>query len=75
MQAFHDSGLTDFAPYKVGVLLGSGMGGLTSVCENQDVLREHGSNGISALFIPKAIINIAPGTLAIKLGLKVHALV
>jgi 3-oxoacyl-[acyl-carrier-protein] synthase II len=69
MQAWEDSGLVDFDPYKVGVIMGSGMGGLKTVSQNQDTLRANGASTISALFIPKVIINIAPGALAIRLGL------
>ena len=69
MQAFADSGLSDFDPYRVGVILGSGMGGLETICEQDQAMIATGVNTVSSLFIPKVIINIAPGNLAIKLGL------
>jgi len=69
MQAWDDSGLTEFDPYRVGTILGSGMGGLNTVCEQYDTMANNGVNTVSSLFITKSIINIAPGMLAIKLGL------
>ncbi len=69
MQAFEDSGLTEFDPYRVGVILGSGMGGLETICEQNESMITNGINTVSSLFIPKAIINLAAGNLAIKLKL------
>ncbi|MEX1378045.1 MAG: beta-ketoacyl-ACP synthase II [Eubacteriales bacterium] len=69
MQAFEDSGLSEFDPYRVGVILGSGMGGLETICEQDQAMIATGMNTVSSLFIPKVIINIAAGNLAIKLGL------
>jgi len=69
MQAWEQAGITEFDAYKAGVILGSGMGGLLTISQQQDALRAEGPKGVSPLFIPKAIINLAPGNLAIRLGL------
>ncbi|MEX1307633.1 MAG: beta-ketoacyl-ACP synthase II, partial [Eubacteriales bacterium] len=69
MQAWEAAGITEFDPYRAGVILGSGMGGLLTISQQQDILREEGPQAVSSLFIPKSIINIAPGNLAIRLGL------
>ena len=69
MQAFEDSQLKEFNSYRVGVIMGSGMGGLETICEQNTTMIESGMNTVSSLFIPKAIINLAPGNLAIKLRL------
>ena len=69
MEAFEDSGITQFDPYRVGIIMGSGMGGLKTMAESQDTLRENGATTVSALFIPKSLSNIAPGLLAIRLGI------
>lgn len=69
MQAFADSKLEEFDEYRVGVVLGSGMGGLQTVCEQNEAMITTGMNTVSSLFIPKAIINLAAGNIAIKLGL------
>lgn len=57
-------------PYKIGVLVGSGMGGMQTTIEEQHKLDEKGPRRVSPLFIPKAIINLAPGNIAIQYGLK-----
>ena len=71
MQAWEQSGLSDgdYDPERVGVVLGSGMGGLDVICDQYDELKENGPRSVSSLFIPKAIINTAAGTIAIRLGL------
>ena len=69
MQAWEQAGLSEFDPYKAGVIVGSGMGGLNTICEQYDEMMTNGVSAVSSLFIPKAIINIAPGNLAIRLGL------
>lgn len=69
MQAFADSQLEEFDVYRVGVVLGSGIGGLQTICEQNEAMITTGMNTVSSLFIPKAAINLAAGNLAIKLGL------
>lgn len=71
MQAWEQSGMQEsgFDAERVGVLLGSGMGGLDVICEQYDELKTGGPRSVSSLFIPKAIINTTPGLIAIKLGL------
>ena len=69
MQAFEDSGLEEFDQYRVGVILGSGMGGLETICDQHEAMITTGMGTVSSLFIPKVIINLAAGNLAIKLGL------
>ena len=71
MQAWEQSGMQEagFDAERVGVLLGSGMGGLDVICEQYEELRTNGPRSVSSLFIPKAIINTTGGMIAIKLGL------
>ena len=71
MQAWEESGLKegDYDVTRAAVVLGSGMGGLGNICEQQDELRENGSRAVSSLFIPKSIINTTAGMIAIRLGL------
>ena len=70
-QAWEESGLGEagFDPERVGVVLGSGMGGLDVICEQQDELRTNGPRSVSSLFIPKTIINTTAGLIAIRYGL------
>lgn len=72
MQAFQDAGLAvtaDNAP-RIGVSIGSGIGGLSSIERNKEILMADGPRKISPFFVPGSIINMAAGMLAIRLGLK-----
>ncbi len=71
MQAWEESGLKegDYDVLRASVILGSGMGGLGNICEQQDELRENGPRAVSSLFIPKSIINTTAGMISIRLGL------
>lgn len=55
---------------KVGVYIGSGIGGLGSIEHYHDVLKEKGPGRVSPFFIPMTIINLASGQVAIRLGAK-----
>lgn len=70
-QAMKQSGLVaavdgNIDPYRLGVYIGSGIGGFaTQVHENEKVFRE-GPKWVSPLFIPTMIANIAAGNVAIR---------
>jgi 3-oxoacyl-[acyl-carrier-protein] synthase II len=55
---------------KVGVYIGSGIGGLGSIEHYHDVLKEKGPGRVSPFFIPMTIINLASGQVAIRIGAK-----
>ena len=57
-------------PHRVGVLVGSGIGGLRIIEEQHKVLLEKGPGRVSPFLIPMLIVNMAPGQIAISLGLK-----
>ena len=59
---------TDFE--RVGVFIGSGMGGLDTIEKELNVCFEKGYDKISPMFIPMVISNMATGNVAIDLGLK-----
>lgn len=71
MQAWENSNINDgnYDAERIGVILGSGMGGLDIICDQHSELINNGPRGVSSLFIPKAIINTAAGLIAIKLGI------
>ncbi len=71
MQAWEQSGLKegDYDEERSGVVLGSGMGGLGTICSQHDEMRGNGARAVSSLFIPKSIINTTAGMIAIRLGL------
>jgi 3-oxoacyl-[acyl-carrier-protein] synthase II len=71
-EAVQDSGLQfpPDDPYRCGVVVGSGMGGLASFEEAMDTLRTKGPNSGQPMLLVKVVINLAPGMLSIKYGLK-----
>lgn len=72
MQAIVDSGLevTDENRERIGVAIGSGIGGLPEIEEGVHTLDDGGARKLSPFFIPGAIINMAAGNLSIRYGLK-----
>lgn len=71
-EAIKDSGLLEsgFNPYRVGVIVGTGIGGLRDIEEQQKVLMEKGPRRVSPFFIPYGISNMASGLIAIRYGFK-----
>ncbi len=68
-QAMRESGLeagTNIAPERLGVYVGTGIGGMLTFIEQTKVMFDEGANRISPLFIPKMIANIAAGNIAIR---------
>lgn len=57
-------------PYRIGVLVGSGIGGLRTIEEQHKVLMEKGAGRVSPFLIPMLIVNMAPGQISITFGLK-----
>jgi len=55
---------------RVGVVIGSGIGGMETLEEEHNKLIEKGPKRISPLFIPMMISNMAPGQISMKYGLK-----
>nr|WP_019365931.1 beta-ketoacyl-ACP synthase II [Pseudomonas luteola] len=71
-QAMRDSGLevTDANRDRIGVAMGSGIGGLSNIENNCKALFDQGPRRISPFFVPGSIINMVSGFLSIHLGLK-----
>ena len=55
---------------RLGVIIGSGVGGIETMENQHRVLLEKGSDRISAFFVPMMIANMASGVVAIKYGAK-----
>jgi 3-oxoacyl-[acyl-carrier-protein] synthase II len=72
IQAMEDSGLvvTEENAERIGVLVGSGIGGLPLIEETHAELTNRGPRRISPFFVPASIINMISGHLSIKYGLK-----
>jgi 3-oxoacyl-[acyl-carrier-protein] synthase II len=71
-QAIEDSGLevTEENAERIGVLIGSGIGGITGIENSYHAYLEGGPRKISPFFVPANIINMVAGNLSIKYGLK-----
>jgi 3-oxoacyl-[acyl-carrier-protein] synthase II len=71
-QAFKDSGLevTEANSERIGVLVGSGIGGLPMIEETHTEYTTRGARRISPFFVPSSIINMISGHLSINLNLK-----
>ena len=71
-QAVRDSGLeiTDANRERIGVAMGSGIGGLTNIENSCKALIEQGPRRISPFFVPGSIINMVSGFLSSHLGLQ-----
>ncbi|MGQ2966923.1 beta-ketoacyl-ACP synthase II [Methylophilus sp.] len=72
LEAFRDSGLevTEANAERIGVTIGSGIGGLGLIESTNDNYDDGGPRKISPFFIPGTIINMISGNLSIMLGLK-----
>jgi 3-oxoacyl-[acyl-carrier-protein] synthase II len=57
-------------PYRCGVILGSGIGGLHEIETQVERLLQKGPDRVSALTIPKLMLNAAGGNISIKYGMK-----
>ena len=70
-QAMADAGsLSDLDPYRVGVIIGSGIGGCDTIQEEHRKMLEKGPGKVSVFFVPMMIANMAPGTVAMEFGYK-----
>jgi len=72
-QAVRDSGWMpqdEEGRLRTGVMIGSGIGGLSSIAETAIILKEKGPRRVSPFFIPGALINLASGQVSIRFGFK-----
>ncbi len=71
-EAMEDAG-TDFSdidPYRAGVLVGSGIGGVDLTLSEYEKFLEKGPGRVSAFYIPMMISNMAAGTISMKTGFR-----
>lgn len=71
--AVKDSGidlLSEQSKYRIGVTVGSGIGGLETIYNGSLTLNQKGPKKISPFFIPSSLINLLSGQISIKYGLK-----
>jgi 3-oxoacyl-[acyl-carrier-protein] synthase II len=73
VQAMRDAGFGEgrgFPPERTGVIIGSGIGGISTFETQHNVLRESGPGRISAFFVPMFIGDIAAGVVSMRFGAK-----
>jgi 3-oxoacyl-[acyl-carrier-protein] synthase II len=69
LEAAQEAGVEDCDPSRVAVLLGTGVGGLTTLQEQCTSFLERGERGVSPNFVPMMMPNAAAGQVAIQLGI------
>ncbi len=70
-EAVADAGLDGaYDPARVGILLGSAIGGVIGIAEQTEILRARGHTRVSPTFIPSVLVDTASGQLAISLGFR-----
>ncbi|WP_128515503.1 beta-ketoacyl-ACP synthase II [Tabrizicola thermarum] len=73
VQAVRDAGWenpSEEEKLRTGVMIGSGIGGLSSIAETALLIKEKGPKRVSPFFIPGALINLASGQVSIRFGFK-----
>jgi 3-oxoacyl-[acyl-carrier-protein] synthase II len=69
-EAWADAGVEGIDPARAGILVGSAIGGVMGVLEQDDVRRERGHSRVSPWFLPNVLVDSASGQIAIDLGLR-----
>ncbi|RVT85460.1 beta-ketoacyl-[acyl-carrier-protein] synthase II [Rhodobacteraceae bacterium CCMM004] len=72
-QAVEEAGIaeaTDEEKLRIGVMIGSGIGGLKSIADTAVMIKERGPKRVSPFFIPGALINLVSGQVSIRYGFK-----
>jgi beta-ketoacyl-acyl-carrier-protein synthase II len=69
-EAWADAGVDEIDPARAGILVGSAIGGIMGVLEQDDVRRERGHARVSPWFLPNVLVDSASGQIAIDLGLR-----
>lgn len=70
-EAFEDAGIevTESEAHRIGVIMGSGIGGLDTIETNYEKYKRGGGRRISPFFVPGSIVNMISGHVSIKYGL------
>ena len=69
-EAWADAGVDGIDPARAGILVGSAIGGVMGVLEQDDVRRERAHTRVSPWFLPNVLVDSASGQIAIDLGLR-----
>jgi 3-oxoacyl-[acyl-carrier-protein] synthase II len=69
-EALADAGVNGYQPERVGVVIGSCIGGFNELMRQHDILRERGPDRVSPYFIANILVDAPSGQLAIELGIR-----
>jgi 3-oxoacyl-[acyl-carrier-protein] synthase II len=69
-EAWADAGVEGVDPARAGILVGSAIGGVIGILEQDGVRRERGHDRVSPWFLPNVLVDSATGQIAIDLGLR-----
>jgi 3-oxoacyl-[acyl-carrier-protein] synthase II len=69
-EALEDAGVNGYQPERVGVVVGSCVGGFNQLMEQHDLMRERGPDRVSPMFIPNMLVDATSGQIAIELGVR-----
>src|ERR671914_2211414 len=69
-EAWADGGVDGIDPARAGILVGSAIGGVMGVLEQDEIRRERGHGRVSPWFLPNVLVDSASGQIAIDLGLR-----
>jgi beta-ketoacyl-acyl-carrier-protein synthase II len=69
-EAWADAGVEGVDPARAGILVGSAIGGVVGILEQDSVLRDRGHTRVSPWFLPNVLVDSASGQIAIDLGLR-----
>lgn len=68
--AVHDTGLAELAGERSGVIIGSAIGGLTTIEKEKETILQAGPRRVATFMIPAVLANLAAGHVSIRFGLK-----
>jgi beta-ketoacyl-acyl-carrier-protein synthase II len=69
-EAWTDAGIDEFDSSRVGILVGSAIGGVPGILANHETLLERGPDRVSPHFLQNVLVDSASGQIAIALGLR-----
>ncbi|HEY7198331.1 MAG TPA: beta-ketoacyl-ACP synthase II [Gaiellaceae bacterium] len=67
-EALEDAGVNGYQPERVGVVVGSCVGGFNQLMDQHDLMKERGPERVSPMFIPNMLVDATSGQIAIELG-------
>ena len=69
-QAWSDAAIEGVDPARVGVVVGSAIGGIPGIAEQHSIMLDRGADRVSPFFLPSVLVDTASGQIAIQLGVR-----